>query len=474
MHIKLQKAHTGIRFTSLLLAMILILSAFCSCGDKAESPEPAKKRPQVNAVELDPQRDFSTLQESFEYILNECDANFIGHHPIDEGFLSWFASAYGDDTLIAIAEEVKGSDPEYWYDHTGNSIHVLWNEYCTVTGLEAYNLHNTYYPDTAEDEQLVMDISGDVNLADYMATTEYMLLQENRIEDCFSPDLLDEMQSADVLLLNNEYTYTKRGEALEGKEYTFRADPARVSELKSLGCDVVNLANNHVYDYGEIGFLDTLDTLNEAGMPYIGAGHNLDEASKIIYYIAAGRRIALVSATQIERTYSFTKEATETEPGVLKTLHPDKYCEVIKQAKKNADVVVAIVHWGTEGNSSYGMDQVNLANDFVEAGADVVVGGHTHCLQGIEFVEDVPVYYSLGNYWFATTGTMPADYDTGLARLLIETDGSVTAQFVPCHFSKGVTSLVTSDREKEEEFAFLNSLSQTAELDAAGTIKKKQ
>ena len=470
-----KKTRTRIRYATLTAAAVMVLSVFFGCGQVSVEPKPIMPvRPTVNAVEHDPQRELGTLQESFEYILNETDAEFIGHHPIDESFLSWFASTYGDDTLIAIAEEVKESDPDYWYDHTGNSIHVLWTEYCATTGLEAYNLQNIYYPDTAEDEQLIIDISGDVNLADHVATTEYMIKQEERITDCFSDDLLDEMLSADVLMLNNEFCYTKRGTPIQGKEYTFRADPSRVSELERLGCDIVNLANNHVYDYGEEGFLDTLDTLNDAGMPYVGAGHNLDEASKIIYYIAAGRKIALVSATQIERTYTYTKEATETEAGVLKTLHPEKYCEVIKQADKNADVVIAVVHWGTEGNSAYGMDQVNLAQKFVEAGADAVVGGHTHCLQGIEYVEDVPVYYSLGNYWFATTSSMPADYDTGLARLLIATDGSVTAQFVPCSFSGGVTSLITDEKKKNEEFEFLNGLSKTATIDAGGTIHKKQ
>ncbi len=58
---------------------------------------------------------------------------------------------------------------------------------------------------------------------------------------------------------------------------------------------------------------------------------------------------------------------------------------------------------GTEGNHSYGADQKELAEAFVSAGADVIIGGHTHCLQGIAYIEDVPVLYSLGNFWFLIT-----------------------------------------------------------------------
>ncbi len=92
---------------------------------------------------------------------------------------------------------------------------------------------------------------------------------------------------------------------------------------------------------------------------------NLEEAEKIVYFIANGRKIAIVAATQIERSYSYTKEATKDSPGVLKTLKPDKFTEVIRKAKSNSDIVIAYPHWGTEGNHSYGADQKELAEAFV-------------------------------------------------------------------------------------------------------------
>ena len=108
---------------------------------------------------------------------------------------------------------------------------------------------------------------------------------------------------------------------------TVRAAPSRGEVLQQLGADIVSLANNHVYDYGEEALLDTMDTLEQAQIPYVGAGRNLEEAEKIVYFIANGRKIAIVAATQIERSYSYTKEATKDSPGVLKNLKPDKFTE---------------------------------------------------------------------------------------------------------------------------------------------------
>ena len=81
-------------------------------------------------------------------------------------------------------------------------------------------------------------------------------------------------------MLNNEFTFTNRGTPTGGKQFTFRANPERVSLLQEIGVDMVSVANNHMYDYGEISLLDTLDTLENAGIAYTGAGENLEEAMK--------------------------------------------------------------------------------------------------------------------------------------------------------------------------------------------------
>lgn len=94
---------------------------------------------------------------------------------------------------------------------------------------------------------------------------------------------------------------------------------------------------------GEVSLTDTLDTLEAIGMPYVGAGRNLDEAVKPVSFIANGRKITFVSATQIERTLPpDTKGATETTPGVFRCLEINKLLEVISAAKADSDFDIGI------------------------------------------------------------------------------------------------------------------------------------
>lgn len=96
-----------------------------------------------------------------------------------------------------------------------------------------------------------------------------------------------------------------------------------------------------------------------------------------------GRKVAFVSATQIERSKQYTKAATETEPGVLKALHPEKFLKIVEEAAQNSDYVIAEVHWGTEGMLYPDQSQRHLAEQIAQAGADVIIGGHPHRLQAL-------------------------------------------------------------------------------------------
>ena len=327
------------------------------------------------------------------------------------------------------------------------------------------DLQQVYWKTCSSEDEVVLDFTGDINFAEGWGTTEHMDGQPNGINDCFSKDLLQEMNHADIMMINNEFTYSTRGEPLAGKDYTFRADPKRVDLLETFGTDIVSLANNHVYDYGEAALIDTIDTLEEAGIPYVGAGKDLKDAMRPVYFVANGKKIAIVSATQIERSLNYTKEATETTPGVLKTLNPDKFLKVIEEARDNSDYVIAFVHWGTEGNNYFGSDQVALAKQFVEAGVDVIIGGHTHCLQGMEYMDGVPIIYSLGNFWFSAS-----TLDTGLSQVIIRDDGTIDFRFLPCIQKNYKTSLVTDESEKRRIFDFMESLSVGITIDNDGYV----
>jgi poly-gamma-glutamate synthesis protein (capsule biosynthesis protein) len=290
----------------------------------------------------------------------------------------------------------------------------------------------------------------------------------NGIYDCFSQDLLDEMQSADILMINNEFCYSDRGTALAGKAYTFRANPNRVSLLSDLGADIVSVANNHVYDYGEEAFLDTLVTLDNAGIPYVGAGRNIDEASSPVYMQLGDLTIAYVAASRAEKN-KMTPEATATTPGILRCYDPEKFIAEIEEASENSDFVIALPHWGTEYSTTLEKAQTSTAREYIDAGADVIIGAHSHCLQGMEYYNGALVAYSLGNYWFneKTLDTMLLEVEISGTGSTIE---SVEVQIIPGTQSGWVTTAADTPEEKERIYTYMESISIDVEVDENGYV----
>lgn len=312
--------------------------------------------------------------------------------------------------------------------------------------------------------------AGDINFDENWVTTQYMNTCENGIYDCISPELIQTMENADIMWINNEFTYSNRGEPLPGKAYTFRADPSRVSNLDALGVDIVGLANNHVYDYGKDALLDTFDTLDGAGIPYVGAGHNLEEASEPVYMEVEGKTIAFVAASRAEKN-RMTPQATDTEPGILRCYDTQLFDEEIKEADANADIVIALPHWGTEYSTDLEPVQVETAHEYIDAGADVIIGAHTHCLQGFEYYDGVPIVYSLGNYWFNEK-----TLDTMLVTIHCygnNDEDNMEVVITPGLQANCTTTYVSDPTEQRALYDRLESISSNIEIDDNGIVKEK-
>ena len=320
-----------------------------------------------------------------------------------------------------------------------------------------------------EKETVTFTFAGDVLLDDSYAIMSNYRMKDNKLEECVELPLLEKMRNADVCVINNEFTYTERGSASPNKTFTFRAKPANVEILKEMGVDTVSLANNHVYDFGEEGLLDTLDTLETAGISYTGSGRNIEEASKILYYKNSSMTISLVCATQIERQQNpNTKEATATAPGTFRCYESEKLLERIKEADESSDVVIAYLHWGTESTHDVDWRQTALAEECAAAGADIIVGAHPHVIQGIGYEGEVPVFYSLGNFWFSSK-----NLDSALLTLEIGPDGLVSSQFQPCLTRNSIT-LEATGGEKERILSLMGRLSPEAVIDENGYVKRKE
>lgn len=327
----------------------------------------------------------------------------------------------------------------------------------------------THIIETADDGSVTIGFAGDILFDDNYAVGNTFRKNGNTAEGVIGSSLLEKMRNVDIMMVNNEFPYSNRGTPTEGKTYTFRARPETVQILGTMGVDIVGLANNHAYDHGEQALLDTFDILDSVGVEYVGAGRNIDEASHTVYYITeSGMKIAFICATQIERLSNpDTKEATATSAGVFRCLDDTLLLERIRQAKEKNAFVIVFVHWGTEGTSEIDYLQRDQSKEMVEAGADLIIGGHPHVLQKIDYVQGVPVVYSLGNYIFNSK-----TLDTCMIISTIHTDGTVNLQMVPA-VQSGCSVNEAFDSEAQRIFNYMQSLSPGITIDAGGYIYSK-
>ena len=327
----------------------------------------------------------------------------------------------------------------------------------------------THVIGTADSETVTMGFAGDILFDTNYAVGEAFRKAGNTAEGVVGQSLLEKMRGVDIMMLNNEFPYSEGGTPTEGKTYTFRANPSTASILQVMGVDIVGLANNHAYDFGQQAFLDTMTTLGNAGIVYAGAGKNIEEASHPVYYLTSnGMKIAIVCATQIERNGNpDTKAATESSPGVFRCMDDSLLLEKVREAHDRNAYVVVFVHWGTESTTEIDYLQRDQAKEIAEAGANLIIGAHPHVLQKIEYVSGVPVFYSLGNYIFNSK-----TLDTCMVLMTLHKDGAVNLQFVPA-IQSGCTVVEATGAEHDRIINEMAAISPGVKIDGNGYISAK-
>ncbi|MDR2547365.1 MAG: CapA family protein [Lachnospiraceae bacterium] len=325
--------------------------------------------------------------------------------------------------------------------------------------------HRIFVREPSFADEVVLLFGGDILFDPGYAVMAAAIERGGTVEDAFCANLLEMMQSADIMMLNNEFTYTRRGEPTSGKRFTFRADPSSAAWLIDMGVDIVSLANNHTFDYGEVSLLDTIEALETHGINHVGAGRNMSEASAPVFFIVGDIKIAILAATQIERLANpDTREATATAPGVMRFMNPARLLEAVTAAKEVSDFVVVFVHWGTESADQPDWMQIDHAPLIAAAGADLIIGSHPHVLQGIVRHGNTPIAYSLGDFWFSSRTT-----DTGLLEVVINEDGIKTLRFIPAIQRNCFTSILLGS-EKARVLDIVRNLSPRTRIDEEGYI----
>ena len=313
---------------------------------------------------------------------------------------------------------------------------------------------------------ITLTFAGDILFDTHYAAGER--IASAGIQNVIDPSLIQEMQAADVAILNNEFPYAEGGSPTPGKRFTFHASPESAENYRQIGVNLVTLANNHIFDYGEAGLKCTLEALNNAGISHIGAGNNLSEAADAYHFFSNACKISILSATDVEAgDHPDTRGATDTLSGVFRTVEDSYLLQRVREEKEKGFFVIVIMHWGTESTSQLNWMQEKQAPEIAAAGAGLILGAHPHVLQKMEFVGETPVFYSLGNFYFNSKKA-----DTGMVKAVIDHNALQSVQFIPAIQSNLFTSRA-DEGEASRIFSYLNRMSGSATLQSDGTLKHR-
>lgn len=211
----------------------------------------------------------------------------------------------------------------------------------------------------------------------------------------FFNEVVKYTEKADYSIINFESPIVEvEGVPIEKTGPNLKCHPNAMKAVRFAGFNCVTLANNHFYDFGDEGVLDTLKACNENGIDHVGGGMNLTAAEAVLYKKIGNETLAVVNFCENEWSI-----ATETSGGSapLNLVHNLRN---IEKAKKNADFVLVIIHGGTEQYQLPSPRMKETYRFFVEQGADAVVNHHQHCYNGYEVYQGKPIFYGLGNFCF--------------------------------------------------------------------------
>lgn len=280
---------------------------------------------------------------------------------------------------------------------------------------------------------------------------------KGKVAEAALAELKPILDTADYRLVNQENILAKEGVgyAIAKSGPNLRGEPENIDLLKAGGFDCAILANNHFGDFHFDGVKATLDALDKAGFAHIGGGMDLAEAYASVIFEKDGLRVSFIAVCENE-----FGGATKTTPGAaaydLRLL-----ADRIAEEKEKADLVIVVFHGGNEYNplpAPRARDRYRLILDL---GADALIGGHTHCMQGYEFYKGKPIVYSLGNFFFPWPNTKPeSGWNFGyMAELTFEKGAQAKIALHPYRLTGSNTLHLLTGEDKEKVLAYIEKIS---------------
>ena len=272
------------------------------------------------------------------------------------------------------------------------------------------------------------------------------------------------LAAADITVGNLENTLSRAGSPRQGGD-SFAADPAVITGLRDSGFDVLGLANNHAGDFGDLALVQTVRRLRDGGIDTFGAGRTVRQAWEPAVVEREGISFGFIGFNAIGETPA----VAPGQPGAVSIAMPPRtgpldrgalrrFEIAVRRLAADVDVVVVMPHWGTQYTNRPEPIQRVVARRLVAAGADAVVGGHPHWLQGVELVRGRLVAHSLGNFVF-DMDFMRETQQGAILEMTFWRDELMAAELVPYVMDDRFAPRVVTGRLAEEVLAVMRETS---------------
>lgn len=273
------------------------------------------------------------------------------------------------------------------------------------------------------DTTISLSAVGDCTLGtddQYDEETNFTTVYEGNGEEFFFANVLPVTSADDITVANLEGPLTDSEEKAEGRSYNFHGEKSYYKILQEGSVEAVNLANNHSYDYGEEGYEDTKEVLENNDIANFGY-------DRVDTVEVNGIKVGLFGINQSSQT---DPEGTMIE-------------DIDELRDEGCALVIGVFHWGIELDYEPSAEQVELAHSAIDNGCDVVLGTHPHVVQGVELYNGRYICYSLGNFCFGGNSD-PTDYNTMIFQqtftfedgwLVVDEDTLADADVIPCSVS---------------------------------------
>lgn len=451
----------------ILVIVLLVIAAAVAAvvigGQKKEKDSQPKDKADISST-------VSAIAASYEEFLADVDADASKEDRKQDAkkFAEWLEKTYPKETAEKLQKKVKSDALKEadFYASYEKTLHVLSDEYQGYLKDDATAAqHQIYQKQGNTVGQAEIALGGNLTL-----TEEGMTLgiydQSGELKHMLSEELLNAMTQADVFFLNQECSISSEGEALEGKG-VLHANADRMKILEGLGADVVSLGNEHAADFGQDALKENLELLKNAKIAAVGAGADANQAKQPVYLIVNGIKIGFTAASGVEDTFDLA--AGEGKAGIQEYTDTKQYEDVIREAAANCDYLIVYDHEGKGDTNNVEAYQKEHAAAFLEAGADLVLGGHSDRLQGMEYINGKPVVYSMGSV--LTDGT--SRY-AGILKLTIKPEGLEQMEIVPAIQTEEKTEYLDAKEEQKKMYDAVAALCPNAVIDENGVITEKK